>query len=221
MLLPIYTFLPVWAQNGGTAKMLTNVHDPWLAKRILKEMEPVGADNVKVAQAPGNDFLVGKSLHEVGDNYGVRDAREILLRLMAETRLRGIVLAKVIDEDIARRALADPRSFIASNAPSFGVIKGRKQLKTECTTSTFAAFLSLAEHGLLPIEDAIRKITKDPAREFGLALRGEIGEGNFADLVCFKNGEFKFTIVNGRVAVKNGEFQNIFSGKALRHAARS
>ena len=221
MLLPIYTFLPVWAQNGGTAKMLANVHDPWLAKRILKEMEPVSADNVKVAQAPGNDFLVGKSLHEVGDNYGVRDAREVLLRLMAETRLRGIVLAKVIDEDIARRALADPRSFIASNAPSFGVIKGRKQLKTECTTSTFTAFLSLAEHGLLPIEDAIRKITKDPAREFGLALRGEIGEGNFADLVCFKNGEFKFTIVNGRVAVKNGEFQNIFSGKALRHAARS
>ena len=41
MLLPIYTFLPVWAQNGGTAKMLANVADPWLAKRILKEMDPV------------------------------------------------------------------------------------------------------------------------------------------------------------------------------------
>lgn len=220
MLLPIYTFLPVWAQNGGTAKMLGNISDPWLAKKILKEMEPIHAGGTTVAQAPGNDFLVGKSVKEIGNMYGITDAREVMLRLMAATRLRGIILAKVIDEDLARQALTDQRSFIASNAPSFGEMKGRKQLKTERTTSTFSAFLSLAEHGLLPIEDAIRKITRDPAREFDLALRGEVKEGNFADLVCFKNGEFKFTIVNGRVAVKNGEFQNLYSGKALRHAAK-
>jgi N-acyl-D-amino-acid deacylase len=220
MLLPIYTFLPLWAQNGGTAKMLANIADSWLAKRIFAEMEPVHADLVTIAQAPGNDFLVGKSLKEVGDIYAITDARETVLRLMKETRLRGIILAKVIDEDLARNALANPRSFIASNAPSFGVMKGRKQLKTERTTSTFATFLSLAEHGLLPLRDAVRKITRDPAREFGLAGRGEIGEGNFADLVCFKSGEFKFTVVSGRVAVKNGEFQNIFSGRALRHAAK-
>jgi N-acyl-D-amino-acid deacylase len=220
MLLPIYTFLPIWAQNGGTAKMLANIADPWLVKRILKEMEPIRAERTTVAQAPGNDFLVGKSLQEIGLIYGIMDAREIMLRLMAETRLRGIILAKVIDEDLARQALVDPRSFIASNAPSFGEIKGRKQLKTERTTSTFSTFLSLAEHGLLPLEEAIRKITRDPAREFDLALRGEIKEGNFADLVCFKNGEFRFTIVNGKVAVKNGEFQNIFAGQALRHAVK-
>ncbi len=220
MLLPIYTFLPIWAQNGGTAKMLANIADPWLAKRILKEMDPIRVDLTIVAQSPSNDFLVGKSVKEIGDIYGITDTREIVLRLMTETRLRGIILAKVIDEDLSRRALTSSRSFIASNAPSFGEIKGRKQLKTERTTSTFSAFLSLAEHGLLPMEDAIRKITRDPAREFDLALRGEIKEGNFADLVCFKNGEFRFTIVNGRVAVKNGEFQNLFSGKALRHVAK-
>jgi N-acyl-D-aspartate/D-glutamate deacylase len=200
--------------------MLMNIADPWLAKRILKEMEPLRADLTVIAQAPGNDFLVGKSLKEIGDIYGITDVREIMLRFMAQTRLRGIVLAKVIDEDLARRALADPRSFIASDAPSFGVMKGRKQLKTERTTSTFAAFLSLVDHGLLPIQDAVRKITRDPAREFGLALRGEVKEGNFADLVCFKSGEFKFTVVNGRVAVLNGEFQNVFPGKALRHVAK-
>lgn len=220
MLMPIYTFLPLWAQNGGTAKMLENVADPWLAKRILKEMDAFSAEYTTIAQAPGNDFLVGKSLKEVAEIYGVRDPREAMLRLMAETRLRGVMLAKVIDEDLARQALASPRGFIASNAPSFGVMKGRKQLKTELTTSTFPAFLSLAEHGLLPLRDAVLKITREPAREFGMALRGEIKEGNFADLVCFKNGEFKFTIVNGRVAVKNGEFQDVFAGRALRHAAK-
>ncbi len=220
MLLPIYTFLPLWAQNGGTAKMLENIADAWLVKRILNEMEPFRAELTTIAQAPGNDFLVGKTLKEIGGIYGISDAREIMIKLMAETRLRGVILAKVIDEDLVRRALASPRSFVASNAPSFGAMKGRKQLKTDRTTSTFLTFLSLTEHGLLPLEDAVRKITRDPAREFGLAGRGEIKEGNFADLVCFKSGESKFAVVNGRVAAKNGEFQNVFSGKALRHAAK-
>lgn len=218
MLVPIYTFLPLWAQNGGTKKMLMNIADPWFLKRIVKEMEPLRPDTTFVAETPGNDFLVGRSLRDIGEIYELTDSREIMLRLMAETRLRGVILAKEIDEDLARRALADPRSLVASSAPSFGVTKGRKQMKTENSTSTFAAFLSLAEHGLLPLGDAIRKITRDPARFFGLAGRGEIAEGNFADLVCFRNGEFRFTIVNGKIAVRDGEFQNIFAGRALRHA---
>jgi N-acyl-D-amino-acid deacylase len=218
MLVPIYTFLPLWAQNGGTAKMLSNISDDWLAKRITKEMDTVPLKDIVVAEAPGNDFFVGRSLADIRDTYGLSDEREAMVRLMRETRLRGIMLTRVIDEDLASRALASPRSFVASNAPSFGPTKGRKQLKTERTTSTFGKFLSLAERGLLPLADAVRKITREPAREFGLSGRGEIGEGNFADLTCFKNGEFKFTIVNGRIAVREGEFQNVFPGRALRRA---
>jgi N-acyl-D-amino-acid deacylase len=217
MLLPVYTFLPLWAQNGGTATMLANLKDEWLLKRIARDMPPIDASHTTVAQAPGNDFFVGKSLAELQVVYGLRDAREVMIRLMLETRLRGIKLSKTIDEDLARRALQNSRSLVASNAASFGETKGRKQLKTERTTSTFRAFLSLAEHGLLPLPDAIRKITQVPARFFGLANRGEVKEGNFADLVCFKNGEFNFTVVNGRVVVRNGAFQNVFPGKALRH----
>ncbi len=219
MLLPIYTFLPLWAQNGGTAKMLANISDQWLAKRITKEMDSVAILDTVVAEAPGNDFFVGKSLKELQATYGLADVREAMVRLMLETRLRGVMLTRALDEDLACRALASPRSFVASNAPSFGSAKGRKQLKTERTTSTFRKFLSLAERGLLPLSDAIRKITREPAREFGLPGRGEIGEGNFADLTCFKSGEFKFTVVNGKVAVREGEFQNVFLGKALRHAS--
>lgn len=218
MLLPIYTFLPLWAQNGGTTKMLANISDEWLVKRIAKEMDPAAIQDAIVAEAPGNDFFVGKSLKELRDTYGLGNVCEAMVRLMLETRLRGVIVARILDEDLACRALANPRSFVASNAPSFGMMKGRKQLKTERTTSTFKKFLSLAERGLLPFTDAIRKITRDPAREFGLSGRGEIGEGNFADLACFKNGEFKFTIVNGKVVVREGEFQNVFPGRALRRS---
>jgi N-acyl-D-amino-acid deacylase len=70
---------------------------------------------------------------------------------------------------------------------------------------------------MMPFEDAIRKITRDPAKKFGIAGRGTVAEGNFADLVCFRGSDVKFTIVNGRVAEKENEFQAALPGKTLRH----
>ena len=70
---------------------------------------------------------------------------------------------------------------------------------------------------MMPFEDAVRKITQDPAKKFGITGRGTIAEGNFADLVCFRGGEVKFTIVNGRVVEKESTFQEMLPGKTLRH----
>ena len=217
-LMPFYTFLPLWAQTGGWEAMLKNVKDNWLFPRMIREMPPIDEDAFTVAQAPANDFLVGKTLREMKELYGVKDPREALLHLMAAMDLRGIASYKNIDESLLMKALASKHSLISSNAPSFSETKKIRQLKSERTTGTFTKFLSLAEKdNIMPLAEAIEKITKTPARKFGLAGRGEIKEGNFADLACFKDGVIKFTVVNGKVAVKNGEFQNIFAGRAFRH----
>jgi N-acyl-D-amino-acid deacylase len=216
-LVPLYLFLPVWAQTGPLEVMLANVKDEWLLPRIKREMDPINEVSFVVAQAPGNDILVGKSLKEIKEMYDLKDARDALLRLMQTTGMRGIVLYRNLDMALIKKAIVHKRSLIASNAPSFAVMPFTRQLKSERTTATFTKFLSLAEHEkLLPLHDAIRKITFEPARKFGLTGRGEIKEGNVADLACFKSGEIKFTIVGGKVVMKHGVFQGIFPGKALR-----
>jgi N-acyl-D-aspartate/D-glutamate deacylase len=230
-LTPFYKFLPLWAQTGGWEAMLRNMKDEWLFPRMIKDMPPIDENNFTIAQAPANDFLVGKTLRDIKEMHDIKDAREALLRLMATMNLRGVAFYKNIDESLLMKAIASKRSLIASNAPSFGETKKTKQLKSERTTGTFTKFLSLAlpdpagqnqggqaeKDGIMPFDEAIRKITAAPARKFGLAGRGEIKEGNFADLTCFKDGVIKFTVVNGKVAVKNGEFQNVFAGRAFRH----
>jgi N-acyl-D-amino-acid deacylase len=217
-LLPIYTFLPLWVQNGGVNVMLTSTKDAWLLARIKKDMPAIAEGDFIIATAPGNDFLVGKSLREIKKMYGLRDGRDALLKLMATLNMKGSVLYKDVNDEVALRAIASPRSFIASDAPSFGRDTKRKQLRSEHTTSTFTKFLSLVEkEHLMPLNDAIAKITREPAAMFDLKGRGVIKEGNFADLTCFRGDEIRFTIVNGAVAESNGEFQNKFSGKALRH----
>ncbi|MGC9968913.1 MAG: hypothetical protein ABSC29_04280 [Minisyncoccia bacterium] len=221
-LLPIYTFLPPWAQTGGVAVMLANVKDEWLATRIKKEMPRLDEEHFVITQAPGNDFLVGKSLKEVKEIYGVKDGREALVRLMVTMNMRGGVLYRNLASHLTKRAMASKHSFIASNAPSFAEKSLRgKQLKSERTTSTFTEFLAMVEREhLMPLEEAIAKITVGPAKKFNLPLRGIVAEGNIADLTCFKGNESKFTVVNGKVAMQNGECKGVFAGRALRHNAR-
>jgi N-acyl-D-amino-acid deacylase len=226
LLLPLYTFLPAWVQTGGVDAMLTNLKEEWLLSKMKKDMPRLNEEEFVIARAPGNDFLVGKSLVDVKHMYGLKDGRDALLRLMLTMSLKGGVLYKNLNERLIEETIPSPRSFIASNAPSFEFNPERgergKQIKSERTTSTFTKFLKLVfDRHIMPLEAAIRKITLEPARMFGLAGRGEIKEGNIADLTCFHNDEILYTVVNGRVVIKNGVFQNTFPGRALRHRVRA
>lgn len=218
-LVPLHMFLPEWVQTGGFDVMQANIKDDWLLSRIKKDIQIIDENNFIITQAPGNESFVGRSLKEIREMYEMKDPRDALLRLMQALGLRGSILYKDIDADLIAQAIASKRSLIASNAPSIAERSSEvKHLKSEQITSTFSTFLSLVEErSLMPFEEAIRKITSGPAKKFGIAGRGTVAEGNFADLVCFRGGEVKFTVVNGRVAEKANEFQGAFPGTVLRH----
>jgi N-acyl-D-amino-acid deacylase len=208
-LVPIYTFLPEWAQTGGLDIMAMNIGDEWLSPRIKKDMRKID----------DNDFLVGKSLKQIKDIYEVSDERDALLQLMRSLRMKGSILYKNLDEHLIARAIASKRSLIASNAPSFLHSEhGRKYLNSDRTTATFTEFLSMVEaNKTMSLEDAVKKITTIPAKKFNLVGRGQIEEGNFADLVCFRGDEVKFTVINGKIVEEKGQFQEKFPGKVLAH----
>lgn len=214
--LPLYTFLPLWVQNGGVEVMNSNIHDSWLQQRIIKDFPKIKPNDFVVAQATGNDSLVGQSLGELMESYYFADPREALLKLMLTTKLKASILYKNINADLIRRGLLHRRSLIASNAASFG--DKRKMEKPERASQTFTKFLSLIENEkIMPLEEGIRKITAEPARKFRLRGRGEIKEGNFADLVCFRGSEIRFTIVNGIVEYKEGAMTGTLAGRPLKH----
>ncbi len=225
-ILAIYTFLPEWAQNGGREQMLANLKDDWLRSKIIKEIPVVHPQNFIVAQAPGNEFLIGKSLTEIAAFYDETHYGSALARLMMATQLKAVVHYKNINATLIPKIIASPRSFIASNSASLG--KSGKMLKTDRATSTFTKFIELTEsRKLMALEDAIKKITREPAENFGLVGRGEIKTGAAADLAVFKvqDGpsegqktlEIKSVIVNGELAVHEGVLTEKRAGKNLRH----
>ena len=225
--LAIYTFLPVWAQSGGREVMLANVKDEWLRARIMKDIPKINPEEFVIAQAPDNEFFVGKSLKEIAKIYDTSSYNVALLKLMETTELRAVICYKNISTSLVKKAIQSKRSFIATNAASFPDIG--KLLKPERATSTFAKFLGMAEgENLMPLESAIRKITAEPARMFNFSGRGEIREGNFADLSLFsitdgdtpkeKKVDVKSVIVNGEIVLENGIYTGKLPGKNLRHS---
>lgn len=88
------------------------------------------------------------------------------------------------------------------------------------------------EDKIMTLEEAVKKSTSAPAKQFGIKERGEIKEGYFADLVIFSPDEIAetnsfanphsypdgidFVIVNGEIVVEKGEHTGKLPGKILR-----
>ncbi len=90
----------------------------------------------------------------------------------------------------------------------------------------------IREHGLWSLEDAIYRMTGMPSDVYGLPMVGRLKEGLNADITIFdykniksncdyehpyrRNEGIEYVIVNGAIAVENGEFTGVRNGKVLR-----
>lgn len=215
-IIPLERFLPAWVRRGGHSTVLEYLDDEWRGHRLKREFPAFDPDDLIVAYAPRNDSLVGRSLSELMVMFGIVDSEDAMLALMRATRLQAAVARSDIDRTHLLRALKSPRALVASNAASFGQSPAKRKLSLERFTSTFPTFLSLVlEEKLLSLEEAVRKVTAVPARLFRFEKRGSIREGYFADLVVFRGNEIKAVVVNGRLAVREGELINAASGRPL------
>ncbi|MEK7555487.1 MAG: amidohydrolase family protein [Patescibacteria group bacterium] len=199
---PVVILLPSWIQNSDKKIMLKNFQTPNIREKILKELPKLNGRKIIITSAPGNEYLEGKSLEEFSANRNL-DVKNGLLTLMEITNFQAVVFYGNIDIKIVKKALFHKRAIIASNSA------GR--------STAFSKFLKLSEkEKIFPIEKAIYKITGLPAQRLGLEDRGTIKDGNFADLVVFRDAEIRNVILNGKIVVKDGEFQNVLAGKILR-----
>ena len=98
---------------------------------------------------------------------------------------------------------------------------------------TFARLLGryVREERIISLPEAIRRITRLPADNLGLARRGRVERGYFADLVVFDPATIadkatwaaphqyaigvRDVVVNGAITLRNGEFTGAVAGRAV------
>lgn len=193
------------------------------ARQIRRAVDP---EAVLIASVQQRHEYEGKTLAEIGQMLGLTDPTEILNRVLSEEP-GAVAIFFTMHEDDVRRVLSHELCMIGSDGiPTEG--KPHPRLY-----GTFPRVLEYSrDHGLFPLEEAIRKMTSLPADRFGLAGRGRLVEGAFADLVVFNADTvadvatyqeprqyptgIEYVIINGRVASEGGSQVDRAAGRLLR-----
>lgn len=193
--------MPTWVQEGGFEASLERLRDPETRRRVAREMleESDEWENLYLgAGTPDNILLVGfknpalkpltgKTLAEVAAMRGT--APEVTaMDLIVEDESRVGTVYFTQSEDNLKKKVALPWVSFCSDSASLapeGVF-----LKSSTHPRAYGSFARLLGHfvrdeKLIPLEEAIRKLTSLPAGVLRLERRGRLAEGYFADVLAF------------------------------------
>jgi len=238
----ITSLLPVWCLSGGMAKLLDRLKSPKERNAIKKEMMTHSVcgleddsiwDSVSIAECPSRREIEGKSLKDILKNaYRFDDPYEGLFDFLLEIQFQATIILSLLNEDDVRAVIRHPlSSFISDSFATAPVAGGKPHPRLY---GTFPRFLAkyVREEKVLTLEEAIRKMTSQPAGKIRLKGRGILQEGYWADIVIFDPAKIQDTatfenphqypegiscvIVNGQVVIEKGQSFNARPGKVLR-----
>ena len=236
--------LPPWAFDGGITRILERLADPDLRPRLKQLASPIWQaipagrwDMIMLFQSCQNADLVGLSFEEIGRRRGVHPHDAVLDVLLEEGEGLFSVTwaAENFTEADIRLALEQPECGVISDTITLAPYGEFADTKWSPATYGWSArFLEryVRAGSVMPLEEAIRRLTGLPAERLGLAGRGVLGEGAMADIVVFDlagvhdnsslddpnryPGGFEYVFVNGRAAIDNGRRTDENAGQVLR-----
>ena len=193
-------FIPAWAHEGGTAKMVERLKDPATRARIRKDMLTPSKDwdnewqeipgpeavMIGVAQNPKLVPLQGKRLSEIAKLWN-KDPMDALFDFLIEDPFADVAVFGMSQPDVT---LALQQPWVAIDNDSSGTspdgILGQEHPHPRAY-GTFPRILRkyVREEKALTLEDAIRKFTALAAQRLRLTDRGVLKAGMWADVVVF------------------------------------
>jgi N-acyl-D-amino-acid deacylase len=241
-------FLPIWANAGANDDVLARLADPATRQRIVTDMlaaHPEWADlgpdspwaSVEIGVARSQRGLQGRTIADLAASDGVRPVEKVIDLILSEHNFISAINYCIHEDDIAR-VMRHPLTMIGSDAvgTSPSGKTGEDRVHPRCY-GTFARVLGryVRQGGTITESEAIRKMTSMPADRLGIADRGRLRPGCYADVTVYDpravldNATFdaphrfstgvEVVIVNGRVVWEAGAHTGALAGRALRRAS--
>ena len=194
-------FIPPWAHDGGSEKLMERLKDPAIRARIRRDMNtPSTAWDNEWQEIPGPDAILiasvlnlklqplqGKRVSEIAKEQK-KDPIDVICDILADDHAETEVSVFGMQESDVELALKQPWVSIdndASGASPEGIL-GESHPHPRAY-GTFPRILRkfVLEEKLLSLPEAIRKFSALPAQRMRLADRGVLKEGMWADVVVF------------------------------------
>jgi len=194
-------FIPPWAHDGGTSKLLERLKDRAARERIRKDMltpsddwenewqQIPGPESILIGQVQNPKLLSlqGKTIAEVAKLWNKDPMDTIFDLLIQDDAFTGVAVSGMSEPDVA---LALQQPWVAIDNDSSGVspegILGQEHAHPRAY-GTFPRILRkyVREEHKLTLEDAIRKFSALPSQRLRLEGRGLLRVGMWADVAIF------------------------------------
>ncbi|MCH6559874.1 D-aminoacylase, partial [candidate division KSB1 bacterium] len=239
--------MPPWVQEGGHKAWVNRLKDEGIRKKVKQQMLTSSNDweNLFLAAGPEKMLLVGfksealkpltgKTLTEVAEMRGTSPA-ETAMNLVIEDDSRVGTIYFLMSEQNIKKKIAIPWMAFDSDAASLepeGVF-----LKRNPHPRAYGSFARLLgkyarDEKIIPLEEAIRRLTSFSAENLGLKRRGSLKPGHLADIVVFDPESIQdhatfekphqystgvhHVFVNGTQVLKDGEHTGAKPGRVVR-----
>jgi N-acyl-D-amino-acid deacylase len=240
--------MPPWVQEGGFERWRERLQDPAIRARLGEEMRTptdeweslylLAGDPDRVILVSFREdslqHLTGQTLGEVARLRGT-SPEETAMDLVVQDGSRVGAVYHLMSEENVRRQVQLPWMAFGSDAGALaaeGVF-----LRSNPHPRAYGNFARLLgkyvrDEGLVPLEEAIRRLTSFPATTLGLRHRGALEPGYHADVVVFDpatitdHATFQnphqyatgvhHVWVNGVQVVRQGEHTGALPGRAVR-----
>jgi N-acyl-D-amino-acid deacylase len=239
--------MPPWVQEGGHKAFVERLKDAAIRQRLVKEMsEPTDAwENMYANSGPEGILLVGfknealrpligKTLAEVAKQRH-QSPQETAMDLIIEDDSRVGAVYFLMSEENVRKQIRLPWLSFGSDAGSLateGVF-----LKSSTHPRAYGNFARLLgkyvrEEKIIPLEEAVRRLTSLPASNLKLRDRGMLKPGYFADVAVFDAAKIQdhatfekphqyatgmvHVFVNGIPVLRHGEHTGALPGRVVR-----
>ena len=190
------SILPTWALADGDSAVLVRFHDPATRTKIRAEMLETLKTNLRknyeyavVASYRPDTTFNGLSISAINQKLGRKNTpgmeADLVMDLMERAKLNRIQMVyHTMSETDVETILRYPNTMIASDA---GVARLGSGMPHPRAYGTNARVLGryVRERHVIPLEEAIRRMTSLPAQRFHLTDRGLLRPGYAADVVVF------------------------------------
>jgi N-acyl-D-aspartate/D-glutamate deacylase len=239
--------MPPWVQEGGPEAWRGRLRDPATRARVEREMTaPTNEwENLYLAAGPENILLLsfrnerlrpltGRTLAEVAAERGISPPQAAMQLVVEDESRVGAAFFQMSEQNV-RRGLALPWVSICSDAsapaPEGVFLRSNPHPRAY---GAFARFLGryAREAAVVPLEEAIRRMTSFPAQVFRLHDRGSLAVGSFADIVVLDPTEIRdqatfedphqyatgvrHVLVNGTPVLRDGDHTGALPGRVVR-----
>ena len=175
--------LPYEVWEDGPLAVISKLSDPVLRAKFAHSLQNTPLEAIHIAWLPGkeNSHHQGKTLSQYIAEVGLSPA-DALCNLLIEENLAVLLVFHQGDDALVEPFLAHKYYMLGSDGiyHEDGVIHPRQY-------GSAARLLGpcVRDKALFSLEEAVYKLSAYPAERFGLAKRGRLQEGYFADVVVF------------------------------------